>query len=151
MTAMLTTAGAVFLTSGARLSSDGPASTRGPGSVSPAGIIRATTPPRSPVSSISNSSRAIGSRDSSVRRSAILALRHLAFGGAAAELVREPLPCRGKGEAHGVDAIALTGRRRTVVEHMALVRSATGTDDLRAHHSVVRVADIFEVPFSERL
>src|SRR5436309_2454396 len=43
---MLTTAGAVFLTSGARLSSLGPASTRG-ASVCPApiGSIRAATPP----------------------------------------------------------------------------------------------------------
>src|SRR5438309_4612481 len=147
---MLATAGEVLRTNGARLSSAGPASTRGPGSVCPPGTSRATIPPKKAETSTRRSRRKM-KRGAGARRSATLSLHRLAFGCAAAELVGQPLACRGEIEADRIDAIALAGGRRSVVEHVALVRPAPCADDFRPAHAVARIADVFKVLLGERL
>src|SRR5438270_8638549 len=147
---VLTTAGEALRTNGARLSSAGPASTRGPGSVCPPGTSRATIPPKNAETSTSRSRRKM-KRGAGARRSATLCLHRFAFGCAAAELVGQPLACRGEIEADRIDAIALAGGRRSVVEHVALMRPAPCADDFRPAHAVARIADVFEMPLGERL
>src|SRR5690348_16738554 len=53
-------------------------------------------------------------------------------------------------ERHGVHAVAVSGRRRTVGKDVAEMAVATRAADLRAHHAVVRVADFAHVCGIER-
>src|SRR6185369_2452247 len=77
--------------------------------------------------------------------------RGLALRGAAAELVGQRFALRREIQAHGIDAVALTRRRRPVGEYVALVRSAAGADDFGADHAVAAVANVFQVIGAERL
>src|SRR5512146_71037 len=73
------------------------------------------------------------------------------FGCAPTELVGQPLSRGSERKAHGIDAIALAGWRRAVGKDVALVRPAACADDLRAYHSVTRVADGPEVTVGKGL
>ena len=85
------------------------------------------------------------------RGSATQLLHYFTFGCAAPELVGQPLTGGSEREAHRIDAIALSGRRRPIGEDMSLMRAAARADDLGPDHAVAGVADVFEVTFGERL
>src|SRR5690349_3457310 len=77
-----------------------------------------------------------------------------------------PLPRSGRGEkrlsglrvarlrhelqSHGVHAIPIAGRRRTVRKHVPEMAIAPRTADLGANHSVGRIADLADVLRIER-
>src|SRR4029079_11708539 len=71
------------------------------------------------------------------------------FGRASAELVRKRFACRRELQANGVYAVTLACRRRAVGKDVALVRTASGANDLRANHAVARVADVLEMALAK--
>src|SRR3982751_493193 len=72
-------------------------------------------------------------------------VQNFALRSAASELVGQRFALRCKIKTHGVDAIAFAGRWRAVWEDMALMAAAPSADDLRTHHAIAGVANIFEV------
>uniref|UniRef100_A0A0N4Z8I6 DNA helicase n=1 Tax=Parastrongyloides trichosuri TaxID=131310 RepID=A0A0N4Z8I6_PARTI len=69
---------------------------------------------------------------------------------AAPQRIRQGLAFGRKAERHRVDAVAQTGRRRAVGEHMAQMAAAAGAADLGADHAVAGVADLAHVRLVER-
>jgi hypothetical protein len=76
---------------------------------------------------------------------------YLSFGRSPAKDVPRGTALLRKEQRHGVEAMTLTGRRRTVGEHVTEMTAAARTDLFHAHHSVAGVAHPPDVPLVERL
>src|SRR5205085_2667089 len=79
------------------------------------------------------------------------ALGWLALRRASAQFVRQRLVLGRELETDRIDAVALAGGRRAVIEDVALMRTAASADDFRPDHAVAGVADIFEMTLGKRL